>query len=55
VLTALGLIGVVALIVANGYFVAAEFSFVAARRSRFVEQAEDGDRRSRGPSPSTSA
>jgi CBS domain containing-hemolysin-like protein len=47
VLTALGLFGVVALIAANGYFVAVEFSFVAARRSRFVEQAEDGDRRSK--------
>jgi CBS domain containing-hemolysin-like protein len=47
VLTALGLIGVVALIAANGYFVAVEFAFVAARRSRFVEQAEQGDRRSR--------
>ncbi|HSM65376.1 MAG TPA: hemolysin family protein [Ilumatobacteraceae bacterium] len=46
-LTALGLIAVVVLIVANGYFVAAEFSFVAARRSRFVEQGEDADRRSR--------
>jgi CBS domain containing-hemolysin-like protein len=47
VLTALGLIGVVALIVANGYFVAVEFAFVAARRSRFVEQAAQGDRKSR--------
>ena len=46
-LTALGLIGVVALIAANGYFVAVEFAFVAARRSRFVEQAEDGDRRAK--------
>lgn len=45
-LTALGLFAVVALIAANGYFVAVEFSFVAARRSRFVEQAEQGDRRS---------
>ena len=47
VLTALGLIGVVALIAANGYFVAVEFAFVAARRSRFLEQAEEGDRRSK--------
>lgn len=45
-LTALGLFGVVALIAANGYFVAAEFAFVAARRSRFVEQANEGDRKS---------
>lgn len=47
VLTALGLIGVVALIAANGYFVAVEFAFVASRRSRFAEQAEQGDRRSK--------
>jgi CBS domain containing-hemolysin-like protein len=46
VLTALGLLGVVALIAANGYFVAVEFSFVTARRSRFAEQAQAGDRRS---------
>lgn len=42
----LGLGAVVALIAINGYFVAAEFAFVAARRSRFVEAAEQGDRRS---------
>jgi CBS domain containing-hemolysin-like protein len=47
VLTALGLFGVVALIAANGYFVAVEFAFVASRRSRFVEQADEGDRRSK--------
>ena len=46
-LTALGLLGVVALIAANGYFVAVEFAFVAARRSRFLGQAEDGDRKSK--------
>jgi CBS domain containing-hemolysin-like protein len=46
-LTALGLVGVVALIAANGYFVAGEFAFVAARRAKFVEQAEQGDRKSR--------
>lgn len=34
------------MIAANGYFVAVEFAFVAARRSRFVEQANAGDRRS---------
>jgi CBS domain containing-hemolysin-like protein len=45
--TALGLLGVVALIAANGYFVAVEFAFVAARRSRFVEQADSGDRRAK--------
>ena len=46
-LTALGLIAVVVLIAANGYFVAAEFSFVAARRQKFTEGAAEGDRRSR--------
>jgi CBS domain containing-hemolysin-like protein len=45
-LTALGLFAVVILIAANGYFVAAEFSFVAARRSKFVEGAEQGDKKS---------
>lgn len=44
--TALGLIAVVILIAANGYFVAAEFAFVASRRSRFTEAAEDGDKKS---------
>lgn len=44
--TALGLLAVAALIAANGYFVAAEFSFVAARRSKFNERADQGDRRS---------
>ncbi len=46
-LTALGLVGVVALIAANAYFVAAEFAFVAARRSKFVELADGGDKRAR--------
>ncbi len=46
-LTAFGLFGVVALIAANGYFVAVEFSFVASRRSRFLERADQGDRRSK--------
>lgn len=45
-LTVLGLLAVVGLIAANGYFVAAEFSFVAAHRARFAEAAEAGDRRS---------
>jgi CBS domain containing-hemolysin-like protein len=44
-LTVLGLLAVVGLIAANGYFVAAEFSFVAAHRSKFVEASEAGDRR----------
>ncbi|BAN02460.1 hemolysin family protein [Ilumatobacter coccineus] len=42
----LGLVGVVALIAANGYFVAAEFAYVAARRQRFAEAAAEGDRKS---------
>ncbi len=46
-LTALGLLAVVALIAANGYFVAGEFAFVAARRSKFVELADQGRRRAR--------
>ncbi|MEX2628023.1 MAG: CNNM domain-containing protein, partial [Ilumatobacteraceae bacterium] len=46
-MTVLGLIAVVGLIAANGYFVAAEFAFVAARRSKFTELADQGDRRSR--------
>ena len=37
VLNALGILAVVALIAANGYFVAGEFAFVAARRSKFAE------------------
>lgn len=43
---ALGLLGVVILIAANGYFVAAEFAYVAARRAKFVDAADDGDRKS---------
>ena len=45
-LTILGLLAVVALIAANGYFVAAEFSFVAAKRGRLEDAAITGDRRS---------
>jgi CBS domain containing-hemolysin-like protein len=44
---ALGLVGVVVLIAANGYFVAAEFAFVASRRAKFVEAADGGDRKSK--------
>jgi CBS domain containing-hemolysin-like protein len=47
VLTALRLIGVVALIAATGYFVAVEFAFVTARRTRFAIRAGEGDRRSK--------
>ena len=42
---AVGLLAVVALIVANGWFVAAEFAFVAARRGRLEEAAGGGDRK----------
>ncbi len=45
-LNALGILAVIALIVATGYFVAGEFAFVAARRSKFSEAAET-DRKSR--------
>src|SRR5690606_8820821 len=38
-----GLTAVVLLIAANGYFVAAEFAFVAARRSRLAEAHSNGD------------
>jgi len=41
--TALGLAGVVVLVLANGWFVAMEFAFVAARRGRLQEAAEAGD------------
>ena len=41
--TALGLLAVVLLIMANGYFVAAEFSFVAAKRARLNDAAATGD------------
>jgi CBS domain containing-hemolysin-like protein len=43
--TALGLVAVVVLILLNGYFVAAEFAFVAVKRSRLEQMAETGDRR----------
>ena len=46
VLNALGILAVVVLIAANGYFVAGEFAFVAARRSKFSETAAT-DRKSR--------
>ena len=44
-LTAAGLVAVVALIAANGWFVAVEFSYVAARRGRLDEAATRGDAR----------
>jgi CBS domain containing-hemolysin-like protein len=45
-LTALGLAAVVVLIAATGFFVAAEFAFVASRRQKFAEDAQQGDRKS---------
>ena len=43
--TAFGLLAVAALVLANGYFVAAEFAFVAVKRGRLEVLAEGGDRR----------
>ena len=40
-----GLLSVVALVLANGYFVAAEFALVGARRTRLEEMAQAGDRK----------
>ena len=41
------LIAVLTLVLANGFFVAAEFALVAVRRSRIEEMAAEGDRRAR--------
>ncbi len=46
-MTALLLSAVIVLIFANGFFVAAEFALVRARRSRLEELAAEGDRRAR--------
>ncbi len=40
--SALGLVAVVVLVVANGFFVATEFAIVAVRRSRLEQLAEEG-------------
>jgi CBS domain containing-hemolysin-like protein len=45
--TAFFLVAVVLLVLANGFFVAAEFALVRSRRSRLEERAEDGDAGSR--------
>jgi CBS domain containing-hemolysin-like protein len=45
VVTGLGLLAVLLLILANGWFVAAEFAFVAAKRVRLEERAQEGDAR----------
>jgi len=43
--TALGLIAVVVLVLANGFFVATEFSLVSVRRTRIQQLAAEGNRR----------
>src|SRR5215212_2505058 len=43
--TPLALLAVVALVLANGFFVATEFSLVAVRRTRIQHLASEGDRR----------
>jgi CBS domain containing-hemolysin-like protein len=45
--TGLGLVMVVVLVLANAFFVAAEFALVGARRSRLDELANAGDRKAR--------
>lgn len=40
-----GLVAVVLLVLANAFFVAAEFALVGARRTRLEEQAREGDRK----------
>ena len=45
--TALKLAAVVLIVLANGFFVAAEFAFVGVRRPRIEALAESGDRRAR--------
>src|SRR6476661_10241142 len=44
---ALMLLGVVVLVAANGFFVAAEFSLVSVRRTRIEQLANEGNRRAR--------
>ena len=46
-MTALLLVAVLVLVLLNGFFVAAEFAFVRARRSRLEEEAEQGVRGAR--------
>jgi putative hemolysin len=43
--TAVGLLAVIVLVLANGFFVATEFAIVAVRRSRLEQLAREGDRR----------
>lgn len=46
--TALGLIAVVVLVLANGYFVATEFALVSVRRTRMQQLASEGNQRAVG-------
>ena len=46
-ITFLKLFSVLLLVLANGFFVAAEFAFVGVRRSRIETLAESGDRRAK--------
>ena len=46
-LTALYLVAIIVLVLANGFFVAAEFALVGLRRSRIETLAADGDRRAK--------
>ncbi|MGH7628270.1 MAG: hemolysin family protein [Gemmatimonadales bacterium] len=45
--TAVGLLAVVVLVLANAFFVAAEFSLVGARKTRLDEMGRNGDRKAR--------
>ena len=40
----LGIIVILAIIAANGYFVAQEFAYMSVDRSRLAVQAENGDK-----------
>lgn len=44
---AVGILAVIVLIAANGYFVAAEFAFVASRRQKLAAAADAGDKKAR--------
>ncbi|MDQ3539897.1 MAG: hemolysin family protein [Chloroflexota bacterium] len=46
--TALGLIAVIVLVLANGYFVATEFALVSVRRTRIQQLASEGNQRAVG-------
>ena len=46
-LSAIYIVSVILLVLANGFFVASEFSLVAVRRSRIVALAETGNRRAK--------